>query len=180
MDDATASGTPVGDTKRTVPLTTGLAVALLIVQAVAMSSITLGPLAEHAVGHAVMGLPFALLLVLVLTVWPAPPPTRLGRTGRVVLIAGLAAVGGGSLGEAVGALGYADPGSVEVLQRVHNIGVLVTIAGIPTLFLGVVLSIAAAAVWRGWVRRKRFWGAVAALIVLVAAYLAGAMIFGFY
>lgn len=180
MNNATATGTPAGDTKRRVLPTIGLAVALLIVQAVTMSSITLGPLAEHAVGHAVMGVPFLLLLVLVLTVWPAPPPTRLGRTGRVVLIVGLAAVGGGSLGEAVGALGYADPGSIQALQAAHDIGVLVTIAGIPLLFLGVVLSIAAAAVWRGWVHRKRFWGAVAVFIVLVAAYLAGAMIFGFY
>lgn len=179
MGAALTEGPPAPE-RRTVLPTVALATVLLIAQAVAMTSLALDPVAEHAVGHAAMAVPFLLLLVLVLTVWPAPPPTRLGRMGRVGLIAGLAGVGGGGLSEAAGALGYAESRPNETLQAVHDLGVLVTLAGLPLLVLGVVLSIAALAVWRGWVRRRLFWGAVAAFLVLVALYLTGALVFGLY
>ncbi|MGH2603268.1 MAG: hypothetical protein ACRDJ9_28280 [Dehalococcoidia bacterium] len=157
-----------------------LTIALLAAQALAMSALTLGPVAEHAVGHAAMAAPILLLLLLAATVWPSPPPTRLGSGARLVLLGGLAALGGGGLLEGLGALGYAEPTPRATLQAIHDIGVLVTIAGLPLTFAGGLLSIAAAALWRGWLRSTWFWVTTAGVATLVALYLGGALVFGLY
>jgi hypothetical protein len=140
--------------------------------------VSLGPVAEHAVGHGAMALPFVILVVLVQVVWPAPPPTSLGRAGRVVLVVGLAAFGGGAALEAVGALGYTEPEPNAALSALHDIGVYVTLAGLPILLLGVILSIASAALWSGWIRRRWFWAAVTGFAVLVTTYLMSVLVIG--
>lgn len=119
------------------------AIALLVVAAS-----TVGSRVPNAVGHGLShlapALPIAVVLFAALRRWPPARPTRPGRFGRRLVVAGLAGTVTGQLLEIVGAR-VGEPGALAVEAVAHTSGQIVTILSMPVLLVGMLASLFAAA-----------------------------------
>lgn len=98
----------------------------------------------HAMSHAVVALPVAVLLFAVVRRWPAARAVRPGRVGRRLVAVGLAGVVVGQLVEIAGAR-VDEPGASALEGIAHTAGMIVTTLSLPLLLLGTVASLVAAA-----------------------------------
>lgn len=114
-----------------------LAVALSVAAAMLNDTENLG----HAADHLAIATPMLLLVIAIRQRVGPPKPTRIGRSGRHALIAGLILVGGSLLLEAIGAFGYdGDDSRIGFLTSLHNGVWMIQFPGALVLMIGAVLA----------------------------------------
>lgn len=152
----------------------GLSVAATIVTIavlVTLGGLTIGdlvpPAVGHALSHAFVGIPVAVLAYAAVRSWPPARTTAPGRLARRLVVVGLAGFAVGQLLEIVGAR-VDQPGATAFEDVAHTAGMIVTNLSLLVAVIGGVLSLVAAARDRAVPR----WAAV-----VVAAAMAAALLF---
>ena len=159
----------------------GVAALMAVLIALALTAPLSGN-AEHFSGHAAMGIPLLLMLVLVMRTWPRPGPELAGRLARGILLGGLAVSGVGVLVEAVGAFGYAEAGfgRANALVELHDIGVMLWPIGFVLLLAGAIMAAGVRFARRGGGARSRMvTGAVVLAVTAAVLFIAGGFVFGY-
>ena len=159
---------------RRSPVLSSLAVCLLLGATLTTATLVV-PLSEnveHAAGHVSLALPALLLLTSVLRWWPPAGPHLATRVARATFVAGLAIGGLGLVAEAIGA--FADD-----LSTFHDIGVAVWPIGFILFLAGAITSAGAGLAQRHGANPKLVSGSVIVAVVAVAAFVVGALIFGY-
>lgn len=136
---------------------------------------------DHGVGHLTLGVLLLLLFLLAMR-WPALAPGRAAHAVRIMLLLGLAFFGIGTVVEAIGPFGYEDDGlgAVNNLAALHDFGVLIGPLGLVLTMAGTVMSVGALLAGRRDVAGTRlFTLSVALAVVAVAAFVIGALVFGY-
>jgi hypothetical protein len=147
-----------------------VAVALAIIVVLSLAgSLLANRMSEwlgHGVGHAVVGVPLAVLAVFALRAWPAPRAGAVRRAARRIVVAGLLGVATGQLLEAVGA--RVDEANAQAFEKAaHVAGQIVTMLSMLVLLVGTGVTAVAAA-------RE---GAAPRWLVAVALVVASAVLF---
>lgn len=119
------------------------AIALLVAGGSAVGS-RVSDAVGHGLSHLAPALPIAVVLFAALRRWPPARPTRPGRFGRRLVVAGLAGMVTGQLLEVVGAR-VGEPGALAVEAAAHTSGQIVTMLSMPVLLVGMLASLLAAA-----------------------------------
>lgn len=156
------------------PVLSSLAVCLLLGATLTTATLVV-PLSEnveHAAGHVSLAVPVLLLLTSVLLWWPPAGPDLATRIARGTFVAGLAIGGLGLVAEAIGAF-------ANDLPTFHDIGVAVWPIGFILFLAGSTMSAGTGLAHRHGANPKLVAGSVIAAVVAVAAFLAGALIFGY-
>lgn len=138
--------------------------------------------AEHFSGHAAVGVPLLLMLVLVTRTWPRPGRRPAGRLARATLASGLALSGVALLVEAVGAFGYreAGHGRANALVDLHAFGVTLWPAGFVLVLAGAVMTAGARLAERhGEARARLLIGAAVLTVTAAVLFIAGAFVCGY-
>lgn len=125
----------------------------------------LPPAVGHAVSHAVVGIPIAVLLGVALTRWPPPRRVAPARLGRTVTVTGLAGIVVGQALEIVGAR-VDEPGASALEATAHTAGMIVSMLSVLAVAIGVILTLVATARASELPR----WMVVAGTIVIIAAF----------
>ncbi len=121
-----------------VVLAIGLAVVLLLVSGALIDAEN----PSHAADHLAVAIPALLLAFALCRLCRPPKPTRIGRSSRYALVAGLVLNAGSLVAEAIGAFGYAgDQSRIKVLTTIHNGSWMIGFPGSVILLIGVVLAV---------------------------------------
>lgn len=175
MQPRTASAASAGEDVRTWrPSWTAFATAVAIAVLVAgFSQVAdrVPPAVEHALSHIAVGLPVGLLFLAAVRRWPAADAARPGRSGRWLVLAGLAGVAVGQLLEVAGAR-VDEAGALVTEEIAHTAGQIVTMLSMPVLLLGTLASLVAG------LRTGRVPWRVAVLVGAAAAAGLGFLIVG--
>jgi hypothetical protein len=136
---------------------------------------------DHAVGHLSLGGPVLLLLMCALLWWPRVGPEPAARLARGTLVTGLAMAGLGLITEAIGAFGYADDQTSQAsdLTILHAVGVVVWPVAFMVSVAGAIMSGGVELAHQRGASSRLVAGSVILALVVIAAFIAGAFIFGY-
>lgn len=93
----------------------------------------------HGLGHGVVSLPVAALVVLAVKIWPAPRTVAPGRAARSIVVLGLAGLATGQLLEVLGAR-VDEPNAHAIEEIAHTAGQIVTVLSMLVLLTGGLLT----------------------------------------
>lgn len=119
----------------------------------------------HGISHAVIAVPFAVVVVVALRRWPPPRRTPPGRIARRLAVVGLSGFVLGQMLEIVGSR-VDEPSATAAEAAAHTAGQIVTTLSLPIAVAGGGLALVAAS-------RER---AVPGWVVAVIAVAAGAVL----